>query len=82
MKSFHRRSSRPAADPAARDRVPVDRGDQVRIDVLLVGRGWAPSRAAAQRLIDAGVVFVDGEVVRRPSRTVNMKCCVAVEKVD
>jgi 23S rRNA pseudouridine1911/1915/1917 synthase len=33
----------------------------VRLDAFLAARGAAPSRSAAQRLIDAGAVLVDGE---------------------
>jgi 23S rRNA pseudouridine1911/1915/1917 synthase len=39
-----------------------------RLDSFLAGAGLAPSRAAAQRLIDAGEVTVDGEVRRRSWR--------------
>jgi 23S rRNA pseudouridine1911/1915/1917 synthase len=35
--------------------------DGVRLDAFLAARGAAPSRSAAQRLIDAGAVLVDGE---------------------
>jgi 23S rRNA pseudouridine1911/1915/1917 synthase len=38
--------------------VPEDAG--LRLDAFLAARGAAPSRAAAQRLIEAGAVLVDG----------------------
>lgn len=80
MKSFHRRSRRPVTAPASPDRLPADRGGDVRMDALLVSRGCAPSRAAAQRLIEAGVVRIDGAVVAKPSRLVHPECCIAIEK--
>lgn len=80
MKSFHRRTSRPAVPPAAAPKAPPDRGGQVRIDALLVMRGLAPSRAAAQRLIDAGVVSANGSPVLRASQTVTPDCCVAISE--
>lgn len=38
-----------------------------RLDQELVARGLADSRARAQRLVEAGVVTVDGAVARKPS---------------
>lgn len=43
---------------------------KVRIDVLLVGRGLAESRAQAQRLIMAGMVRMDGQVVLKPGASI------------
>lgn len=40
----------------------------IRIDLLLVESGAAPSRTAAQNLIDAGRVLVDGKVVTKASQ--------------
>ena len=40
---------------------------KVRIDVLLVERGLAESRSLAQRLVMAGQVRVNGQVVPKPS---------------
>ncbi|MCR6665133.1 MAG: S4 domain-containing protein [Methyloversatilis sp.] len=54
----------------------------MRIDALLVERGLAPSRAAAQRLIDAGVVLLDGQPVTRSSQTVAADCCIALRTED
>jgi 23S rRNA (cytidine1920-2'-O)/16S rRNA (cytidine1409-2'-O)-methyltransferase len=56
VKSFHRRSSRPAPKPAPAIPVVVVRHDGLRADQLLVERGLAPSRTVAQRLIEAGCV--------------------------
>jgi 23S rRNA (cytidine1920-2'-O)/16S rRNA (cytidine1409-2'-O)-methyltransferase len=53
MKSFHRRTSRPAPQPVVTARLVVHR-DGLRADQLLVERGLAPSRTVAQRLIEAG----------------------------
>lgn len=38
-----------------------------RLDVLLVERGLAPSRARARSLLEAGVVRVNGELATKPS---------------
>ncbi|WP_374336850.1 S4 domain-containing protein [Methyloversatilis sp.] len=54
----------------------------MRVDALLVERGLAPSRAAAQRMVDAGVVFVDGRPVSRSSRAVASDCCIALRETD
>jgi 23S rRNA (cytidine1920-2'-O)/16S rRNA (cytidine1409-2'-O)-methyltransferase len=56
MKSFHRRSSRPTPRPAPATSVVADHRGGLRADQLLVERGLAPSRTAAQRLIEAGRV--------------------------
>lgn len=68
MKSFHRRTARPATRPpnAAPAAVGVHPGS-LRADQLLVERGLAPSRTAAQRLIEAGRVVGPGGVVSKPS---------------
>ncbi len=42
----------------------------MRIDVLLVERGLAESRNRAQRLVMAGEVRVDGEMVHKSSTQV------------
>ena len=63
MKSFHRRSSRPPPRPAPASPVAVEHHGGRRADQLLVERGLAPSRSAAQRLIEAGrVSWAEGEV--------------------
>lgn len=64
MKSFHRRTSRPAPQPAV-VAAPVVHRDGLRADQLLVERGLAPSRTVAQRLIEAGrVSWIDGPVAK------------------
>jgi 23S rRNA (cytidine1920-2'-O)/16S rRNA (cytidine1409-2'-O)-methyltransferase len=40
---------------------------KVRIDILLVEKGFAESRSKAQRLVMAGQVRVDGQVVPKPA---------------
>lgn len=67
MNSFHARSrrlkatARPAREPAGRART--------RVDQLLVERGLAESRTAAQRLIAEGrVSWRTGDVLRRVTR--------------
>lgn len=78
MKSFHRRSARPAPLPAARPATPVDRAGRVRVDALLVERGLAQSRAAAQRLVAAGCVLADGVPVRKPSLELPAGCTLTL----
>lgn len=55
MKSFHRRTARPAPHPAPRPPAAPHAGP--RADQLLVELGLAASRSAAQRLIEAGRVI-------------------------
>jgi 23S rRNA (cytidine1920-2'-O)/16S rRNA (cytidine1409-2'-O)-methyltransferase len=66
MKSFHRRSSRPAPHPAVAAAAVVHR-DGLRADQLLVERGLAPSRTVAQRLIEAGRVSWSGGPIAKVS---------------
>ena len=56
MKSFHARTPRPAAEPAAVEHGAAAPSAGNRADQLLVARGLADSRTAAQRLIAAGRV--------------------------
>lgn len=51
-----------------------------RLDVLLVARGLAESRAAAQRLVMAGQVRVAGERADKPSRRVPVDAAITVER--
>ncbi|MBM3143386.1 MAG: TlyA family RNA methyltransferase [Chloroflexi bacterium] len=44
---------------------------KIRVDLLLVERGLAESRAQAQRLVMAGQVRADGQVVDKPSSKVD-----------
>jgi 23S rRNA (cytidine1920-2'-O)/16S rRNA (cytidine1409-2'-O)-methyltransferase len=54
MNSFHARAAKPKPKPAAKPTAH----DGIRVDALLVQRGLAPSRTAAQRLIEEGRVKV------------------------
>jgi 23S rRNA (cytidine1920-2'-O)/16S rRNA (cytidine1409-2'-O)-methyltransferase len=56
MNAFHARTVRPKSRTTARP--AVERHGGMRLDALLVERGLAPSRSAAQRLIAAGCVKV------------------------
>ncbi len=51
-----------------------------RLDLLLVQRGLAESRTQAQRLIMAGEVTVDGQVVTKPGTRVAVKAHVEVRQ--
>jgi 23S rRNA (cytidine1920-2'-O)/16S rRNA (cytidine1409-2'-O)-methyltransferase len=53
---------------------------KVRVDVLLVERGLALSRAQAQRLVMAGQVRAHGQVVPKPSSTVPVDAEIRVEQ--
>ena len=64
MNSFHSRSHRPHAvkkTPASTLR------NGVRLDLRLVELGLAPSRAVAQRLIEAGRVQWQGQILKKPA---------------
>ncbi len=52
----------------------------MRIDLLLVERGLADSRALAQRLVMAGQVRVDGQVVLKPSQGVLPEALLEVDQ--
>lgn len=52
---------------------------RVRLDTLLAARGLAPSRSAAQALVLAGKVRVDGAVETKAGRAVPEDCALAVE---
>lgn len=54
--------------------------DKVRLDVLLVMRGLAESREWAQRLIRAGEVRVNGQVVDQPAQRVAADAQLEVEQ--
>jgi 23S rRNA (cytidine1920-2'-O)/16S rRNA (cytidine1409-2'-O)-methyltransferase len=53
---------------------------KVRVDVLLVERGLAESRAQAQRLVMAGQVRVEGQVVPKPATIVPLDASVQVHQ--
>ncbi len=67
MKSFHRRTARPAPQPAPVAVLSRPRAG-VRLDTLLVEQGLAESRTAARRLIEAGRVRLDGAVLAKPAQ--------------
>ena len=52
--------------------------DRLRLDLLLVERGLAPTRAKAQALVLAGAVTIDGAVADKPGRAVERDAQVAV----
>ncbi len=54
--------------------------ERERLDLILVARGLAESRALAQRLVMAGHVRVDGETVLKPSRRVAEDAEVSVDR--
>ncbi|MFN3986705.1 MAG: S4 domain-containing protein [Rhodocyclaceae bacterium] len=59
MKSFHRRSSRPRAEPERAPRSPAGQpAGKVRADVLMVEQRLATSRAQARALIESNRVRV------------------------
>lgn len=68
MNSFHARKPRAHAADSPRRQPLTQRTDpsaRARVDTLMVQRGLAVSRAAAQRLIASGCVIADGETVRK-----------------
>ena len=65
MNSFHSRKSRPA--PVVREKPRPERHG-LRLDQVLVEQGLAASRSIAQRLIAAGRVASEGELLLKPSQ--------------
>lgn len=63
MNSFHARQGRPRHTTAGK--APAERRGLLRLDKLLVARGLAASRTAAQALISAGRVAHEGVTVRK-----------------
>jgi len=53
---------------------------KTRVDLLLVARGLAESRTLAQRLVMAGQVRADGQVVPKPSSPVDESAALTVER--
>ena len=53
---------------------------KIRLDLLMVERGLAPSRALAQRLVLAGQVRVDGQVALKPSVNIHPQADVALDQ--
>jgi 23S rRNA (cytidine1920-2'-O)/16S rRNA (cytidine1409-2'-O)-methyltransferase len=54
---------------------------QDRIDVILAQKGLAESRSQAQRLIMAGQVRVDGQLIHKPSRRVAYDAQIEIESL-
>ena len=52
---------------------------KVRVDVLLVERGLVESRSLAQRLVMAGQVRADGQVVSKPSHKIADNVALTVD---
>jgi 23S rRNA (cytidine1920-2'-O)/16S rRNA (cytidine1409-2'-O)-methyltransferase len=50
-----------------------------RADIVLVERGAFPSRARAQAAIEAGLVRIDGEVLRKASTTIARDAAIEAE---
>lgn len=85
MNAFHRRSTRPVPAPAAAaPHTPNAKKGLLRADRLLVERGLAPSRTAAQRLIESGRVSSPHGLVRKASETFpgNIVLTVAADATD
>ncbi len=55
--------------------------EQERIDILLTEKGLVESRSQAQRLIMAGQVRVEGQVVHKPSRRVARDSHIEIESL-
>ena len=53
-----------------------------RIDILLVQRDFAASRARARRLVEAGAVYVNGRQVTKPGREVSEETGIEVTEAD
>lgn len=53
--------------------------DKQRLDILLVERGLAESRAMAQRLIYAGQVRIDGQLADKPGHLIRPDISISVE---
>ncbi|MBM3125794.1 MAG: TlyA family RNA methyltransferase [Chloroflexi bacterium] len=52
---------------------------RIRLDHLLVERGFADSRSKAQALIMAGQVRVEGQVILKPATAVHLDCSITVD---
>ncbi len=84
MNSFHARTARPKSKVAVRAAAQVfsaktpSHAHGVRLDALLVQQGLAPSRTAAQRLIEAGRVSLAGETMLKPAHLLPDDAALAV----
>lgn len=55
---------------------------KLRLDSLLVERGFAASRERAKALIMAGIVYINEQKVTKPGETVNSQCEIRVAGSD
>lgn len=55
--------------------------DTLRLDMLLVERGLAESRAKAQRLIYAGQVRIDGQLADKPSHLIRPDVSISMKAI-
>ncbi len=53
---------------------------KIRVDLLLVERGLAESRSQAQRMVMAGQVRAEGQVVAKPSSTVRSDIAIEIDQ--
>ena len=60
----------------------VSTGDRIRLDALLVERGLAQSRARAQALVMAGLVYSGERRLEKPGQTVARDVPLAVRGKD
>lgn len=58
----------------------AESAERIRLDVLVVERGLAESRSQAQKLILAGNVRVDHEVITQPSRKVSAGAVLSLDE--
>ena len=82
MKSFHRRTSRPATAPDPAPVAPRPAHAGTRADQMLVEQGLASSRTVAQRLIAAGRVSYEQGPVTKSSLLLPADTALAVEQGD
>ncbi len=69
MKSFHRRTHRPAPEREPAARAPAERPAGLeRADVLVVARELAASRTLARRLIERGMIGSDAGTIDKASQ--------------
>jgi 23S rRNA (cytidine1920-2'-O)/16S rRNA (cytidine1409-2'-O)-methyltransferase len=79
MNSFHARSKRPQPKTEQTHKASERPPGMERADVLLVVRALVPSRTCARRLIEAGRVHVDGELVTKPGQLLSVDVKFTVE---
>ena len=86
MKSFHSRTPRPPAEPAVAEPRAAAPSAATRADQILVARGLADSRTAAQRLIAAGRVSWrserGAEAIAKPSQSLPKDAEILVTPSD